>query len=141
MSLRTSDDGLESCRQGFERLKKGSPLLPQYKNLPKHKITAATVSVESGFDRGYLKSSRPHHKVLIDEINVYRQAHRNTPMQTSAMLADASKQVKNIRDQNQLLMHQLQQVVAQNLQLVERVRSLEKELLNFKSNPNISYLR
>lgn len=141
MNLRTNDDGVEICRKGFERLKSGNPLLPQHKYLPKNKITPGIVSVESGFDRGYLKSSRPHHRVLIDEINEYRQTHKNTPTQTTALLADASKQVEATKDQNKLLIYQLQQVVAQNLQLVERVRSLESELFNLKSNPKLSYIR
>lgn len=141
MSMRVRDDGLERCYQGFERLKNGTPLLPQHKNLPKHKITAGIVSVESGFDRGYLKKSRPHHRPLIDEINEYRQLHRHTPAQATAILADASKQVADTQAENDLLTHQLQQVVAQNLQLVERVRSLEKELLSLKSNPNVSRIR
>lgn len=141
MSMRVSDDGLERCYQGFERLKSGAPLFPQHKGLPKHKITPGIVSVESGFDRGYLKKSRPHHRVLIDEINAYRELHRHTPTQTTALLADFSEQVDASQARNDLLTQQLQQVVAQNLQLVERVRTLEKELLSLKSNPNVSRIR
>ncbi len=141
MNMRASDDGLERCYQGFDRLKIGTPLLPQHKNLPKHKITPGIVSVESGFDRGYLKKSRPHHRVLIDEINAYRELHRHTPTQTTALLANASEQVVASQARNDLLTQQLQQVVAQNLQLAERVRTLEKELLSLKSNPNVSRIR
>lgn len=65
-------NGLKKCEEAFERLLSGKPNISDHVGIESHKITAGIVSVEAGFDRGYLKKSRSYHKPLIARIEAYK---------------------------------------------------------------------
>ena len=72
MSGGITSDGVKICEAAFERLKAGCPVISAHVGIDGSKITAGIVSVEAGFDRGYLKRSRGSHMPLIARIEAYR---------------------------------------------------------------------
>lgn len=50
------NDGLRACEEALTRLMKGEPVVSKHVGLSLKKITASIVSLEAGFDRGYLKN-------------------------------------------------------------------------------------
>lgn len=121
-------NGVAICFEAFERLKAGKPLVVAHVGLPPDKITSGIVSFEAGFDRGYLKKSRPAHLALIAQI----EAFRRNPQSAGASKANEVKRAKNKAAQAESELdqahNQLYLVLTQNLQLVERVRDLEGQL-------------
>lgn len=118
--------GLQKCWAAFERLKNHTAIVDEHKNLPLDKITAGVVSVESGFDRGYLKYARPIHRRLIDEINAFRESHKPAPRKIENQLDTAHNTIISQQQEIARLNSMLQNVVTQNLQLVEALRALQK---------------
>lgn len=121
-------DGVKVCEEAFERLKAGKPNHSAHVGLPRNKITAGIVSVEAGFDRGYLKKSRKPHIALVSTIEAYR-SDVDAPSASSVM------QVKRAQNKADKALSELEQaraqlyaVLTQNMQLVERVKDLEAEL-------------
>lgn len=129
--------GIQLCEEAFERLKAGKPRDPAHVDLPKSKITAGIVSVEAGFDRGYLKKSRRVHMPLIAAIEAYRSESEAVSV-TSAVKAKRA-QVKADKAINELeqVQAKLNAVLIQNMQLVERVRELETKLKRDRSTSPI----
>ena len=66
-----SKSGLDQCVEAFDRLKAGQPRVIEHIGIAKSKITAGIVSVEAGFDRGYLKKARSAHAPLISMIEAF----------------------------------------------------------------------
>ncbi|NBF12974.1 hypothetical protein [Pseudomonas sp. Fl4BN1] len=126
-------NGVEACRAGFERLKAGKPEHPAHIGLPSSKITPGTVSVEAGFDRGYLKKSRQIHIHLIDEINSYRKRLKSDSSTNLTRFTQVLKKSEQKDFEIQYLHDLTQKIIAQNLQLVERVRTLELELKSYRN--------
>lgn len=131
-------NGVEACVAAFERLKSGTPEIAAHVGLPSSRITSGVVSVEAGFDRGYLKKARLTHRNLISEIDSYRNSAKskapkiaNDLKSTQQKLADQSKSIEEMT----IL---VQNVVAQNLQLIERVRILELQLLSHSKVSSIT---
>ena len=124
---------MEACRAGFERLKAGKPEHSAHIGLPSSKITPGIVSVEAGFDRGYLKKSRQIHMHLIDEINSYRKGQKSESLTDLTRFTQALKKSEQKDFKIQHLHDLTQKIVAQNLQLVERVRALELELKSYRN--------
>lgn len=125
--------GIDRCREGFERIKAGTPRVAAHVGLDPTKVTAGIVSVESGFDRGYLKKDRPNHQPLIAEIEAYRKSHGTESTSKALQVKRANDKAANALAELEIARSQLYQVMAQNVQLVERVRHLE-ELLKIHNN-------
>jgi len=123
-----SREGLVRCWEAFERLKAGTAKVAAHIGLPATRITAGIVSVEAGFDRGYLKKDRAGDRELIAAIKIYRD-------QANTKLPDILLQIKILEEKldREVVEHNvsrdvLYKVVAQNLQLIERIRTLENKL-------------
>ncbi len=127
-------DGVKQCELAFERLLTGNVNVPAHVGLPRDRITASVVSVEAGFDRGYLKKGRAQHLQLIARIEAskknvesdggLRERYRRAKASATTTAQEASR-TKFLLDK----------VLTQNLTLVERVRELEKQLETMKSLP------
>lgn len=118
--------GLLACEEALQRLLDGKPVVPEHVGLELSKITASIVSLEAGFDRGYLKKSRKAHLPILAKIEASR-AEANKSSGSSS-----SKKVERLEDKLVLLEKELamvraqrDRVLTQNLQLWERVRELE----------------
>lgn len=131
-------NGVDKCREGFERIKAGVPRVAAHVGLDPTKITAGVVSVEGGFDRGYLKKDRTRHQALIAEIEAYRKSHGTASSSKALQIKRANDKAANAIADLEIARSQLYQVMTQNVQLVERVRHLE-ELL--KTHSNVADLR
>lgn len=130
-------NGVGKCQEGFERIKAGTPRVAAHVGLDPTKVTAGIVSVEGGFDRGYLKKGRPNHQALIAEIEAYRKSYGTASSSKALQIKRANDKAANAVAELEIARSQLYQVMTQNVQLVERVRYLE-ELL--KSQSNVSEL-
>ncbi|WP_336333749.1 hypothetical protein [Pseudomonas putida] len=135
--INDTSNGLERCKIALERLKAHIPIIEAHKNLPLYKITAGVVSVEAGFDRGYLKYSRPAHRRLIDDITAFRESHKPTAAKIDNQLDTARCTIASQKQEIAQLNAMLQNVVTQNLQLVEALRALQK----LKTKTNISPIK
>lgn len=133
MNKPANKNGFERCRVAFERLKAGEPLHPAHKGQAPYKVTPAVVSVEAGFDPGYLKKSRAIHASLIDEINRFRRANKPDSSVNLTRLNKALKKLEEKESEILSLTNLMQRVVAQNLQLADRVRLLELELKGYRN--------
>jgi hypothetical protein len=138
-----SNNGLEACKEGFERLKAGNPRVSAHVGLDPTKITAGIVSVEGGFDRGYLKKGRDNHKPLIAEIEAYRNSFGTVSSSKALQIKRANDKATKANIELEIARGQLYQVMTQNVQLVERVRHLEEQLkgLNKVAKLNDGQLR
>lgn len=124
----SNKSGIQLCEAAFERLLRGEPLVPKHVGIAEDKITASIVSVEAGFDKGYLKKSREHHKPLIAKIKA-NKASKNSPdnsykAQANSALKKAKRATKRTKDMELII----EKVLTQNLVLVERIKELELEL-------------
>jgi hypothetical protein len=130
--------GVDKCREGFERIKSGVPRVAAHVGLDPTKVTAGVVSVEGGFDRGYLKKDRLSHQALIAEIEAYRKSHGTASSSKALQIKRANDKAANAIADLEIARSQLYQVMTQNVQLVERVRHLEDLL---KSHSNVAELK
>ena len=123
--------GVIVCEEAFNRLVDGAPVVSEHVGIDSSKITAGIVSVEAGFDRGYLKKSRKIHQPLIARIEAYRVEAASSKT-TRSPKAQAIKRVQDklavVEDELKVACQQRDVVLTQNLQLYERVRELEREL-------------
>lgn len=125
-SGRGSGKGLGACEEALQRLMVGNPVVPEHVGLDLSKLTASIVSLEAGFDRGYLKKSRRIHLPILAKIEACR-AEANKGSGTSSVT-----RIKRLEDKIGLLEKELamassqrDRVLTQNLQLWARVRELE----------------
>lgn len=130
-------DGVHLCTEAFQRLKDGKPRIPAHVDLPKSKVTAGIVSVEAGFDRGYLKKSRSIHMPLIAAIEAYRVEGESASVTSVVKAKRAQIKADKAVSELEQVRSQLYAVLAQNIQLVERVRELEGELRRARGAPSI----
>lgn len=126
--------GLIACEEALQRLLDGNPVVPGHGGLDLAKITASIVSLEAGFDRGYLKKSRKSHLPLLAKIEICRAEA------CKGGVSSNRKKIERLEESLRLLEYELamsqkqsNRVLTQNLQLWERVRELEQALLNNKS--------
>ncbi len=124
--------GIDKCFDALERLKAGYPTMPEYVGIEKHEITAAMVSVEAGFDKGYLKRSRPAHKPLIARIEALVKDHKSKNSSDRKRLEQAKKAKEKLKAENNRTQAIMDNVLTQNLMLLERVGELERELAKYK---------
>jgi hypothetical protein len=64
--------GVGACEEALQRLMVGKPVVPEHVGLDHRKFTARIVSLEAGFDRGYLKKSRKMHLPILAQIEAAR---------------------------------------------------------------------
>lgn len=119
--------GLAACYDAFDRLKAGKPIVAAHVGLLPGKITPGLVSFEAGFDRGYLKRSRPAHMALIAQIEAFRLHSELARDSKADQIRRARNKVARAEIELKQMQEQLYAVLTQNLQLVERVRELESE--------------
>lgn len=124
----SSKSGLDQCVDAFERLKAGQPRVIEHMGIAKSKITAGIVSVEAGFDRGYLKKARPSHAPLISMIEAFRKESAGSNDSGRLLVRRAKDKAEKAVSELDEVREQLYRVLSQNIQLVERVRSLEAML-------------
>lgn len=124
--------GLQRCEEAFERLTSGGPHFANHVGVKRGDLTPAMVSVEAGFDKGYLKRSRESHMPLIARIDALKK--ESGP--SSSVTKERLKKAKQLADKRRMEVEQLQEVMdkvlTQNLMLVERVRELEKEMSKYQ---------
>ncbi|WP_449431029.1 hypothetical protein [Pseudomonas putida] len=135
--VQLKSDGVQQCKLAFQRLMEGLPIVPCHKDILPEKITPGIVSVEAGFDRGYLKKSRAAHQELIAQINTYRafpSRSRSKGNEAKAqnkryksMLGDLEVELRRMGEQRDTLL-------AQNVLLYEKVKELENLLKQIKNN-------
>jgi len=124
----SAKDGLKRCAEAFERLRLGCPNIEAHIGLPASKVTAGIVSVEAGFDRGYLKKARASHAPLIGLIEAFRKAHSTDAQSTQAQVRRAKEKVDRASGELEEMKSLFHQVLTQNIQLVERIRTLEEQI-------------
>ena len=129
--------GLVACVEAFDRLKTGAPVVRAHVGLPAAKITSGIVSVEAGFDRGYLKKSRAAHLALIAQIEAYRIRPESAGGSKTNEVRRARSKVEKAENALDQARRQLYEVLAQNLQLVQRVRELEILLAQHQSKGQV----
>lgn len=79
--------GLLACEEALQRLLDGKPVVPEHVGLELSKITASIVSLEAGFDRGYLKKSRKAHLPILAKIEASRaEANKSSGSSSSKKL-------------------------------------------------------
>ncbi|MGO2451485.1 MULTISPECIES: hypothetical protein [Pseudomonas] len=124
--MEPTSSGLIACEDALQRLLDGKPVVAVHVGLDFSKLTASIVSLEAGFDRGYLKKSRRAHLPILAKIEACRAEANNGGGSSSG------KKIQRLEDKLMLLGRELSiaqtqrdRVLAQNLQLWERVRELE----------------
>ncbi|HEX8596340.1 MAG TPA: hypothetical protein VF682_24110 [Pseudomonas sp.] len=130
-------NGLGACIEAFERLKAGAPNVPGHVGIVAAKVTSGIVSVEAGFDRGYLKKSRASHLPLIAQIEAFRVRPESTGSSKANEVKRAKSKAERAKSELEQTRRQLYEVLTQNLQLVERVRDLEGMLAQRGGNGKI----
>lgn len=113
-----SKDGVTKCEEALDRLLNSCPRNSKFSSIKSYEITPAMVSVEAGFDKGYLKRSRPIHSDIFKLIDDLTGKNKPKP--------NRLKENKDKKYQEQALI--MQKIMTQNLKLVARVRELEKKL-------------
>lgn len=122
------EDGIVRCEAALQRLKDGKPFLDVHVGLDRSKITAGKVSVEAGYDRGYLKKSRQEHRILLAKIEAYRSERVSSSESLASKLARAKQKCNNLERDLRVAEETMYRVLTQNLQLVESISNLEKQL-------------
>lgn len=126
-------EGLLECEAAFERLVAGKPNIREHVGLSPDKITAGVVSVEAGFDRGYLKKSRDSHKSLIARIEAHKKDNGSSAGTHREVLRRARRKAEVAELSRSDMKEKLDAVLTQNLMLVNRVRELEQQLKAFQN--------
>lgn len=126
----TVSDGVVRCEEALERLIDGRPNSPSFIGVSPEDVTPAMVSAEAGFDKGYLKRSRPSHKALIARIDSLKL---NNTEPARAKLAKAERNAVEANKKAGRAKTILDGVLTQNLMLVERIRELEQRLKDYEN--------
>lgn len=129
--------GLSACEEALQRLLDGKPFVPEHVGLDMSKLTASVVSLEAGFDRGYLKKSRQGHLPLLAMIEANRAgASKSNSSPNGKSVKRMEDKLAFLEKELAMVSSQRDRVLTQNLQLWERVRELELAERQSKS-PNI----
>jgi len=98
------------------------------------KITASIVSLEAGFDRGYLKKSRKSHLPLLAKIEICRaEACKGGSSSNRKKIERLEENLRILEYEFAITQAQRNRILTQNLQLWERVRELELTVVQYKS--------
>lgn len=126
-SLRVNK-GLITCEEALQRLLDGKPVVSVHVGLDLSKLTASIVSLEAGFDRGYLKKSRKSHLPLLARIEAFRvEARKDSGSSNTKRVERLEGKLELLEKELEMVRAQRDRVLSQNLQLWERVRKLERE--------------
>jgi hypothetical protein len=83
--------GLVACEEALERLTSGKPKVVKSSDSENCEITPAMVSVEAGFNKGYLKRSRKHHEHILTKISNLLKNETDEESKIQAKLKKALK--------------------------------------------------
>lgn len=118
--------GLGACEEALQRLLVGKPVVPEHVRLDLSKLTASIVSLEAGFDRGYLKKSRKAHLPLLAQIEAVRaEASKGTGSSSVKQIRQMESRLAVLEKTLSIAQMQRDNVLAQNMKLWQRVRELE----------------
>lgn len=112
-----SKDGLIKCEEALDRLLNHCPVNSQFSAIKAHEITPAMTSVEAGFDKGYLKRSRPAHAEIIGKIDSVSKKKKLKPKRHKGESVD-----EKYARQDAIM----QTILTQNLKLMMRIREYDK---------------
>jgi hypothetical protein len=121
--------GLGACEEAMQRLLDGKPIVPGHVGLELSKLTASIVSLEAGFDRGYLKRSRRSHLPLLAKIEAVRAEASKGISTNGRQIRQIERQLAILKKELEIAQIQRDKVLAQNIKLWERVRELEYSLV------------
>ena len=127
--------GLGACEEALQRLMAGKPVVPEHVGLDLSKLTASIVSLEAGFDRGYLKKSRKAHLPLLAQIEAVRAgANKGTGSLSSRQIRQMESQLAALEKTLSIAQIQRDNVLAQNMKLWQRVIDLERSMAYSRSS-------
>lgn len=132
--------GLIACAEALQRLLTGKPNVSAHVGLDLSKLTASVVSLEAGFDRGYLKKSRTSHLPLLAQIEAVRSKTKNGISSNGKQLRKLEKNIARLEDELARAHEQRGRALVQNIKLWERVRELERAVVGHPSG-NVRELR
>lgn len=126
--------GLGACEEALQRLLVGKPVVPEHVRLDLSKLTASIVSLEAGFDRGYLKKSRKAHLPLLAQIEAVRaEAVKGTGSSSIKQIRQMESRLAALEKTLSIAQMQRDNVLAQNIKLWQRVRELENSMAYSRS--------
>ncbi|MEX6503376.1 hypothetical protein [Pseudomonas zhanjiangensis] len=118
--------GLNACEEALKRILDGKPVVPEHVGLDLSKLTASIVSLEAGFDRGYLKKSRKTHLPILAKIEACRaEANKGSGSYNGKIIKRLEDKLVLLEKELAMVCSQRDKVLTQNLQLWARVRELE----------------
>ncbi|MQT43613.1 MULTISPECIES: hypothetical protein [unclassified Pseudomonas] len=127
--------GVSTCEEALQRLLVGKPVVPEHVGLDLSKLTASIVSLEAGFDRGYLKKSRKAHLPLLAQIEAVRAgANKGTGSLSSRQIRQMESQLAALEKTLSIAQIQRDNVLAQNMKLWQRVIDLERSMAYSRSS-------
>lgn len=120
------DESLQACEAALDRLINGTPNNPKHIGIEIQEITNSKVSVEAGFDKGFLKNSRSSHKSITDrikslKIDLGESKSPNNQKELDKMKKKVAKLEQKLKEANLVK----DAVLTENIQLLQRVRELE----------------
>ncbi|EIU4987540.1 hypothetical protein MMK62_004466 [Pseudomonas aeruginosa] len=126
--------GLSACEEALQRLLVGKPIVPEHVGLDLSKLTASIVSLEAGFDRGYLKKSRKAHLPLLAQIESARAgASKGASSSNGKRIRQLENKLASLEKELSVAQEQRDKVLAQNLKLWERLREVECSMVGGRS--------
>lgn len=126
--------GVGACEEALQRLMVGKPVVPEHVGLDLRKLTASLVSLEAGFDRGYLKKSRKPHLPLLAQIEAVRaEASKGAGSSNGKQIRQMESQLVALEKTLSIAQMQRDNVLAQNMKLWQRVRELERSMAYSRS--------
>lgn len=125
MKSRQSGNGLALCQEALQRLIDGGPVVSEHIGLDLSRITASIVSLEAGFDRGYLKKSRASHLPILARIEACRMEANNESHVSRRKETKLESKLAQLNEELVMVTSQRDRVLAQNLQLWARIREFE----------------
>lgn len=134
--------GIKNCEEALQRLLDGNPYVARHIGVESNDITSAMVSVEAGYDKGYLKKTRTAHKALIAridslKIDVKQKGDRDKILLKKALVASELHR-KEAEKANEIM----NKVLTQNLMLINKIKELEAQIvkqhsLGYMTKPHI----
>lgn len=121
--------GLSSCIEAFERLKVDMPINDEFKGYQPEQISPSVVSQEAGFDKGYLKKSRPNHMPLIALIEDWRKSGGTSLSKAEAIRRERDKALRYMQERDEAN-QRYALALGRELRLIKKIRELELELKN-----------
>ena len=133
----TAQSGVKACEAALQRLLDGCPQVAGHVGIQLSEITPATVSVEAGYDKGYLKRARAPHKALIARIDNLKLNANKSSNDDKKQLRKALRKSEAYREEAEEAKAIMNKVLTQNLILINKVRELELQLGKLTGNSGI----